>query len=377
MERSRVPISLHKDLQLGVVRLPRQPIARTIRITELNFRSSSSSSSNRSPLFDFFPTSQKPWHNANFLDKESDLTKEKWLTQLQMDSPHLVDRQAFLVVLRSIAVSGAGDGPMRAERLVWKLEELWTEEENEIRKAELEPNAECYRRVIESWSNATNEDIKVSLVRAEKMLQKRRRPETECYNAFLDLCTKGRGAKYSRVTVEENAQKAEDLLRFMIDDKIQNGDRSVSAPNLDSFNYVIRGWTRCRKNRDIAAKTTEALRLLEHYHSNVDSCVQPDTKSYSMLMDAFSIQAKLKVSTKHVDKDDKACNGMNEINLIEELLEELHKNEAEGYMHLAPTTAVYNQLLSCWAHLAKLHSHAPFEAEKVKLSDCDLDSVFL
>ena len=315
---------------------------------------------------------EKPWHNEGFLQQESYEYKQNWLDQLQLDSPHLVDRKAFLVVLRAVAESGVPDAPLRAEKLVRKLEKLYYAEisvspadDNQKRRTELQPNAECYRRVIDAWANAEKEDIKISLIRAEKMLQTHRKSDTLCYNAFLDLCTKGRGRKTSKHIATENAMKAERVLGFMIDDRIRHGSQSSIAPNLDSFNFVIRGWTRCRHDPRIAQKARATIQLLQDYHRDMDSSVRPDMKSYSMLMDAISVQAKHKIDQCH-DISNENFNGMYEIASLNRILGELQTRQAAGDRHLVPTTMVYNTIISCWSNLAKLHRNAPLEAEKVR-----------
>ena len=67
------------------------------------------------------------------------------------------------------------------------------------------------------------------------------------------------------------------------------------APTIESFNLVLRGWTRCRRSIDIAERTMDALNLLEQYQLSVDPNVRPDSISYGMAMDAINVRAKLKV----------------------------------------------------------------------------------
>ncbi|KAL7578250.1 hypothetical protein ACA910_012669 [Epithemia clementina (nom. ined.)] len=322
---------------------------------------------------------QKPWHYEGFLENETDCRKaESWLHRLQIESPHLVDRQAFLVVLRSLAVSGAGGAHLRAEKLIRTLEQLAADSaeqnhDNPQRTAELQPDSECYQRVIEAWANAEKEDIRVSVVRAEKMLQAPRQPDTLCLNAFLDLCTKGRGLKTGRTKymVPKNAQKAESILRSMIADRKERGSQSRIAPNLDSFNFVIRGWTRCRQHPRIVEKTAAVLKRLEQY--NLDPDVRPNIKSYVMLMDALNAHMKQKLenlSSKTSDNSD--CNGMAEMNALELIIKELHQKELEGHTYLAPCTFTYNNLITGWAIMSTKFQKAPFEAEKVVHKMCVL-----
>ena len=172
--------------------------------------------------------------------------------------------------------------------------------------------------------------------------------------------------------VQEHAQKAEDTLHLMIARRTQQGPTCTMAPNKESFDFVIRGWTRCRRSIDIAERTMSALRLLERYQSVVDASVKPDARSYGMVMDAMAVKASLKVKRCHAPVKGKgeACrdqsqNGLEEIQLLRDTLELLYEKSKTGDPFIAPTTFTYNMLLSGWANVASLHANAPSEAESI------------
>lgn len=91
------------------------------------------------------------------------------------------------------------------------------------------------------------------------------------------------------------------------------------APNIESFNFLIRAWTRYRKSYDIADQAIRALRKLENYQSEVDPTVRPNQRSYVMVMDATMARAKLKV--KKIRNNRSLCwkseeNGLDEVKLL-------------------------------------------------------------
>ena len=75
----------------------------------------------------------------------------------------------------------------------------------------------------------------------------------------------------------------------------------VVRPDTETFNYVIRGWTRCKHERNVHKQVLRILRLMEGYQrSNPAAFItdrdapRPNTKSYTMTMDALITEAKLK-----------------------------------------------------------------------------------
>lgn len=170
--------------------------------------------------------------------------------------------------------------------------------------------------------------------------------------------------------MREHALKAENVVRFMIEMRRKEGPECRMAPNTETFNLLLRGWTRCRKSMDIADRTMDAFALFEKYQLSVDPMVQPNEKSYSMAMDSICVRAKLKVN--HIRSPlGKACrnnpslNGLQEIQLLTNMIKVLHEKLKAGDQCIRPTTVTYNILLSCWANSAFIMEHAPAEAERI------------
>jgi hypothetical protein len=317
--------------------------------------------------------------------------KEAALGNMLDRSPGRVSTDDYLDVLRSLAASKLPDAPLRAERWLHRLEQHAGDTSLEIRRGYFErpsyhkamviPTSECYQRVIEAWNGAISEDPARVVTRAERWLWKHiespslaTRPDTACFNAFLDICTKGRALKNSHSNGSnmslEHAQKAENVLRFMIGMRRKEGYNCRMSPDIDSFNLVIRGWTRCRKSIQIADRAMEALSLLEQYQASVDPTVRPDSKSYGMIMDAIAVRAKLKVkrSLSPLEKSSRSKpseNGLEEILLLNNMIDLFHEKRRGGDYSVGPNTFSYNILLTCWANLATLHEHAPGEAESI------------
>lgn len=168
--------------------------------------------------------------------------------------------------------------------------------------------------------------------------------------------------------VRWHAQRAQDTVKYMIADRVKHGEQSRIAPNTESFNFLIRAWTRCRKSFDIADRAMEALRQLERYQSTIDESVKPDIKSYAMVMDAIATKAKLKVkrirNTRHLWEDSKE-NGMEEMALLNDIVDYTAAKTAMSSISRSPNTTTMNILISAWSHLAMIHQEAPEQAEKV------------
>jgi hypothetical protein len=68
--------------------------------------------------------------------------------------------------------------------------------------------------------------------------------------------------------LRNNAIKAEQVLKEMMtlqEQGYSDNDTDTIAPNTESFNYVIRAWTRCRQDISMADKVMEVLRAMELY----------------------------------------------------------------------------------------------------------------
>jgi hypothetical protein len=324
------------------------------------------------------PRDYKEWHYSGFMEFASLKDKEAWLASMLSDSPERADSQAFLVVLRDLVSSGLPDAAIRAEKWILQLERH--AEDVQAAGPSLSsipfPTPECYQCVIEAWCRADNEDPAIAITRAERWLLKHAkssnlslRPNTASFNAFLDGVSRGRAHKGSHNSnlVRMHARKAESTLRYMIAHSRENGKESKVAPNIDSFNYVIRAWTRCRRNTDVADRAMDALRLLETYEMTVDVTVRPNQKSLVMVMDAIAVRAKLKVKLcrskgKQGSPDE---NGLNEIKILNDTIKYLRQKGAAGERQMLPTTIAFNTLMSAWSHLSWIHPYGPLEAEKV------------
>jgi hypothetical protein len=321
----------------------------------------------------------KEWHYSGFMEGASLQNKEAWLASMLSESPERADAQAFLIVLRALVNSGLPDAAIRAERWVLRLErhaEDMQAEDPSLSSIPL-PTPECYQCVIEAWGRADNEDPGIAITRAERWLLKHAnssnpslRPNTAGFNAFLNGVSRGRGHKnaHSSNLVRTHAQKAESTLRYMIAHAKEHGKESTAAPTTDSFNYVIRAWTRCRRSGDVADRAMDALHLLENYQLTVDANVGPDQKSLVMIMDAIAVRAKLKVKLYLYKKGTRWSpdeNGLNEIKILNDIIKYLREKGAAGERQMLPTTIAYNTLMSTWAHLSRIHPNGPLEAEKV------------
>ena len=372
----------------------------------------------------------KEWHCPTFMSTSTIAEKEAWLEQLlesangsvgdmasrQTPNATVVDVQAFLVVLKALAskeaVSDAG-APRRAD--VW-MNLL-------LNSNHLQPTAECYQYVIQAWANSSKEQVMVIRNRSERwlndllkksgdkllqtiMAQEQRpipgtanspiiQPTIGCFNAFLDGLTRGRQGKNrrDRQILLDSAKLAESILRSLHSISIhrrkqqENGldchDKNfvVVRPDTETFNYVIRGWTRCKHERNVHKQVLRILRLMEGYQrSNPAAFItdrdapRPNTKSYTMTMDALITEAKLKAGRhqnyqnklrkqerytlqKQSIAEDPSFNGVNEMNEAAAILEYMHNLHDAGVEGVVPHRVPYNILITGWAALAHYNKH--------------------
>jgi len=310
-----------------------------------------------------------------FLNERNNQRKRILLQSMLNIHPKDVDVQAFLVVLRALATPDINDAgaPRRAEHWMNRLKN----------HRSLQPTAECYQAAIQAWANSNKENILVVVNRSERWLNEliqesetapeRIRITIECYNAFLDALTKGRSGsnKRNQTIVQSNAAKAEGILRRLHSEFHHFGEASTAIPNTETFNFVIRGWTRCKHDIIIAKKVLELLRLMEAYQRENPSSskVLPDTRSYSMAIDALGSVAKMKARRCYEGSgfsDDPSVNGIGELEEAQNILSYMHDLQDAGVQGVVPHAVPYNILITGWAAIARYgHEDAPFKAEEI------------
>jgi len=327
------------------------------------------------------------WHVPTFMAEESPETREKWLEGLlasdRTSSGVHVDAEAYLVAIEGWSKSRHKAAARRAEDLLIRLERHFEESEE---FESLRPRVEHYNAVIGAWAGSQED---VSIVRAERWLNKLRGqetclcPNTDSYNRFLDACSKGHGKRND--VLKNNAIKAEQVLKEMMALPERSGDDLV-APNTESFNYVIRAWTRCRQDMSMAEKVMEILRLMELYQrTGEDGAVKANTISYCMAIDAFGTVAGLKCQRSlralqkkrnRVDRNNPGGNATSldntagcaaeDLGKAESILRYMHDLSEAGDINVSPTTDAYNTYIAAFARTAnEFNPKAPLAAEGV------------
>jgi hypothetical protein len=316
------------------------------------------------------------WHKDTFLSAAPVQEKEAWLEAILASGDKSVDIEAFLLVLKALSMSADAGAPRRAEQWMKRLKE----------HPYVQPTTSAYQAVILAWAHSDKEQPVVVVNRAERWMNELLamheadsdseclKPTIELYNAFLDACTRGRPGKNKRNqwTVERHAKKADSILRRLHSECHHNGGEAYElAPNTDTFNFVLRGWTRCQQNSVVVQQVMGLLRLMEAYQRSnpTDSRMRPNTKSYCLAMDALVRTAKLKAKMAIEDgrfSTHAMMNGINEMNEAEAILNYMHDLHAAGVEGVVPHRVPYNLLMTGWAALAgSKHFNAPFRAEEI------------
>ena len=188
-----------------------------------------------------------------------------------------------------------------------------------------------------------------------------------------------------------NAMKAEEVLKELMSLQEESGQEEEECtirPNTESFNYVIRAWTRCRQDMRIAEKVMDVLRLMELYQrTGDDGVVKANTISYCMAIDAHSTVAGLKSQRalraqqkkhnrqKRGDSDDNNitstdttadCAGAEDLEKAASILEYMHNLADAGDVNVSPTTDAYNTYIGAYVRTAnELTPKAPLAAEGI------------
>lgn len=290
----------------------------------------------------------------------------------------------------------------------------------------LQPTVECYNAVIEVWSN--DKDL-ISVVRSRRWLSKLEDgakknnvvddilhspllPNARSYDLYLHSCSRGIG-KQSTLH-KERAEEADEILQYRLS---ANAPLSI-RPTTESFNYVCRAWTRCRKEIDVASKVMNIVLLMERIQKeyvvaeengvNVDNkelswkrYVSADTKTYTMALDGWIIKAgivaeKWRSDRVRVYKSIQNANrqrgrensdggqftaeltnnatigtqldddGSNEMDSAYAILQYIHDLDRIGHADVCATVIAYNTLLSGWARLAnEYRPNIPLKSEKI------------
>ena len=274
----------------------------------------------------------------------------------------------------------------------------------------LQPTVECYNSVIETWGNDTNI---VSVVRSRRWLSKLEDeakttkmhsiihspmgPNARSYDLYLHSCSRGLG-KNAKLH-KERAEEAEEILHRRL---LPDAPLAV-RPTTESFNYVLRAWTRCRKDMSVAAKVMNLVLLAERiqkeyvlladekrrYINGEDWVwkrnIAPDTKSYTMALDAWIIKAgltaenwrmkQLGIMNSNRQRREKyvpptlatdESDGTKEMEKAETILKYIQDLDCVGHSDIRATVIGYNTLLSGYARISnELRPNMPFKSEKI------------
>eukprot|EP00978_Attheya_sp_CCMP212_P033058 scaffold131660_cov51-Attheya_sp.AAC.1 len=380
------------------------------------------------------------WHVPQFMEGESLHAKEEWLksllrnknrptkqqqTHLQISS--MVDAHAYYVVLKACCdkTENVHTAPHKAEEWMRRLLRHEKEESKHCPNngipsstttttttTSLQPTVEMYNAVLRSWSNYTKDDVPVA-ARAETWFQAllrdpRIQPTTESFHTFLDICSKGHHPKRRPQVLLANAQKAKETLMEMLKRHKDQTTKYADAPNLmptmmppqvavvpttESFNYVIRAYSRCRNRgcdmgdpKQIAKKIMSLVRAMESNQrqhqieqsnnpfSVPESQIQPNTRTYCMTMDIWGVVAgweaqkgfKNRQRTKHFQNSNNVLDGIQQIAEVEGILKYMHDLEEAGRENAAPNTVAYNLWIGAWTRTAHPYNpEAPMRAERV------------
>ena len=288
----------------------------------------------------------------------------------------------------------------------------------------LQPTVECYNCCIEGWGH-DNKDL-ISVVRSRRWLSKLEdeedddddnnnnnnsiirtplHPNARSYDLYLASCSRGLGKK-SELHMER-ALEAEEIVQYRL-----SPDAPIEIrPTTESFNYVLRAYTRCRKDMSVAAKVMDLVLMMERIQKEVILAgenrvntsgkewlwkhhVAPNTKTYTMAIDAWIIKASLKAEKwrseqlgimntnkqrgkrngktvnnsgiKRVGNSQNNDDGTKEMEKAQTILKYISDLDSIGLADVHATVIGYNTILSGWAKLSnEVRTDIPLKSEKI------------
>ncbi|KAL7482440.1 hypothetical protein ACHAW6_008115 [Cyclotella cf. meneghiniana] len=301
----------------------------------------------------------------------------------------------------------------------------------------LQPTVSCYNAVIRAWSEDSDA---ISVVRSRRWLTKLEqhrsnnqqsfhehhplhhalRPDAQSYDNYLHSCSRGTGR--NPALHRRRAQEAESILHYRMSPDAPSSIR----PTVESFNYVVRAWTRCRTDRTAAERVMEWVRTMEGIRRDVvrreterrderrdgtppredddewKRSIAPDAKTYAMAVDAWVVAAGIEAEQwyserRSLDNDYRQLennrrrasskssslspmedrqsflerrsvrgDGTDEMERAASLLRYMMALEEAGVDDVRATVVGYNTLLSGWAKLANpLRPDVPLKSEEI------------
>ncbi len=402
-------------------------------------------------LFGDHEEERRPWQNPNFMKDGSPDQVEAWLISLlksvsndisteyspnnppvSFDGTFLLDSTIYLRVIEAYARAKNFSGsPQKAEYWInYSIRHyeharalFQSKYKKEIGSALKQPNqtqnsaaadivhglhpgVESYNAVIESWANSKD---KVSIVRSRTWLSRLEdntllQPNARSYDLYLHSVSRGIG-KDAKLLLER-AQEAERILQYRLSSDAPTSIR----PTTESFNYVLRAFTRCRNERSIAGKVMTLVREMEQIQKeavlnrkgdDIDGDwklnVTPNTKTYTMAMDAWIIKAGIKSAAWRLEKlarnnklkqkglplttdngsSAKDNDGTKELEFAKSILQYISALQHVGQADVRASVVGYNILLSGYARLSnELRPDIPLNAEQLlnEMVDASEDS---
>jgi len=355
------------------------------------------------------------------------------------DEGFTIDATAYLRVLEAYARSELPGSPQKGEYWIGVLErhysaakELFKKRTTAASKSQqredaaaivrsLQPTVECYNVLIKLWGH-NSKDL-ISVVRARRWLTKLEdeamggsadgsdsilhsplAPNARSYDLYLHSCSRGLGKQHK--LHRERAEESERILHYRMSDDAPLAVR----PTTESFNLVLRAWTRCRREESVPDRVMELVLSMERIQrdflmaeekgtdvSGEEWCwkrkVAPDTRTYTTAIDGWIIKAGLKANKwrsqqlrisntnkqrgrgvrddhRYIQAMPDACgvqdDGTEEMEKAETILKYIHDLESIGHADVNATVVGYNTLLSGWARLAnELRPDVPLKSEKL------------
>lgn len=341
-----------------------------------------------------FPNNKKKPKPESLLEVTQEEKEEYLEALLNCSGP--VNVEAFALVLTSTATQMQNTLARRAETWVKRLEgRLAQESQEQGANNNIEPILQCHAFVIQAWADSIGDEPVVAVNRASTWLEKAKTTSaqappaqirallTQCYNAYLDACSKGRGRKSAeRKSAKVHAAKAEETLTSMVEQQKAFGAASPVAPNTESVNFVMRAIAHLKTDREVAERTERWLQLMEKSLEESDEVggndarvvIEPNPRSYSIWLNSIAALAQLKARNAHHKKGNTRDDGLFEIQALQDAVNHMASLYQKGRLGVFENNVPYNTLLTAWAgvsgKLNKVAAH--LQAEKLFRSMVEL-----
>lgn len=262
-------------------------------------------------------------------------------------SSHRPQVLSYSAVLQAWAKSGRPEAPKEAEKVIVGMSQ--TKNGSDGKTLTMQPTSICYDALIETYARSDDPSASQKIDNILKFMEDRAAngetalvPTTRTFQAAIV----GLSRRSAEQEKEENAAKAEQLLRRMID--LHRSGSHTIRPNNYVYSAVISAYASLNSSEG-AAKAYELLReMLSTFNETGDKAIRPNQITWAAVIHAFA-------------NSNEAGSAETARSLLRKMTE---LSKLAAYAGVAPNSVVFNSVMQAYSN--SLDIDAPEAAEKAE-----------